>query len=326
MVDGCPRYSDATDCGTLCSEAHVSPPPPSCELRQWAATASASSVFSRLYGAAQATGPPSHHITCAAGLAGSWTPELRDKAANWLEVGFATHSQVYSLRIWEHANPATAAGFVESVDLLDEDLNWINGVWVLAAGADTTVCGGTLTLYAADALTPLDGIFIRGARINTRTHAEPGWEYIDALQLHGSVCVNGTIMAYPRAPPPGPRDPPRPQPLPPLPLLPPRPSSPPPSAPWPRGYAGYRKLNSMSVTPLLGIVISGIFIAAIYGTLAARRRQARQQQQRVSDAVMVAQAFELEAPQPPSVASAAAQADLRLQRAHDATHHVLLAR
>ena len=30
----CPRYSDATDCGTLCEEGHASPPPPSCDLYQ----------------------------------------------------------------------------------------------------------------------------------------------------------------------------------------------------------------------------------------------------------------------------------------------------
>lgn len=156
----CPRYSDATDCGTLCEEGHASPPPPTCDLNQWASTASADSSYSRLYTAEQATGPPSHQLSCAAGLAGSWTPEDRDANPHWLIVNFAQRAYPHSLRIWEHANPRTAAGFVRSVDLRS-DLGWIENVWQLGAGEDQTVCGGTLTLYAANS--PIAGERSRAA-------------------------------------------------------------------------------------------------------------------------------------------------------------------
>ena len=37
----CPRFSDATDCGTLCDQhdGALPPPPPSCDVEQWAAAA-----------------------------------------------------------------------------------------------------------------------------------------------------------------------------------------------------------------------------------------------------------------------------------------------
>ena len=48
----------------------------------------------------------------------------------------------------EAVRPA-GAGFVRQVDLLSVDLGWITGAWSLAAGADTTVCGGTSAVYRA---------------------------------------------------------------------------------------------------------------------------------------------------------------------------------
>ena len=52
----CPRFSDATDCGTLCDQhaGSLPPPPPSCELKQWASTAESSSYYNEHYTATQA--------------------------------------------------------------------------------------------------------------------------------------------------------------------------------------------------------------------------------------------------------------------------------
>ena len=58
----CPRFSDATDCQTQCaSHSALPPPPPSCELSQWATSAHASSslysvIFPHGFSAEQATG------------------------------------------------------------------------------------------------------------------------------------------------------------------------------------------------------------------------------------------------------------------------------
>ena len=52
----CPRFSDATDCGTLCDQhaGSLPPPPPSCEHKQWASNAESSSYFNEHYTASQA--------------------------------------------------------------------------------------------------------------------------------------------------------------------------------------------------------------------------------------------------------------------------------
>lgn len=53
----CPRFSDATDCGTLCDHhaGLLPPPPPSCELKQWASNAESSSYYNEQYRATQAS-------------------------------------------------------------------------------------------------------------------------------------------------------------------------------------------------------------------------------------------------------------------------------
>ena len=129
---------------------------------------------------------------------------------HWLIVNFAQRAYPHSLRIWEHANPRDAAGFVSSVDLR-ADSGWITNVWQLAAGEDQTVCGGTLTLYAAnspivgeqsrataprkcpappshrphrllDPVAGLQDLLVDAARIRTQTTIS-AWEYIDAVQV-----------------------------------------------------------------------------------------------------------------------------------------------
>ena len=51
----CPRFSDATDCGTLCDQhaGSLPPPPPSCVLKQWASNAESSSYYGEEYRATE---------------------------------------------------------------------------------------------------------------------------------------------------------------------------------------------------------------------------------------------------------------------------------
>ena len=112
----CQRYADASDCGTKCALA-AAPPPPPCVAREWGASAYASSSASAAHLPSEATGPPTHHLTCAPQLAGSWVPDSRNVDDNWLAVEFATPMNVASLTIYEHAEPSTASGFVTSVDV-----------------------------------------------------------------------------------------------------------------------------------------------------------------------------------------------------------------
>ena len=189
----CPRFSDATDCKTQCASlGALPPPPPSCELSQWATSADASSTFSADFSAEQATGTPSHPATCTFGRTGSWAPATLGRSDEWLAVYFDQPVYISALLVYEHANPPNASGFVKRVDLWVEPSlaevgtptdpptagSWELGAWDLES--DSTPCGGMLTLHADTAATPLAGKRVRGVRIHTRTDYGPAGarEYI----------------------------------------------------------------------------------------------------------------------------------------------------
>jgi hypothetical protein len=203
----CRRYADASDCGTKCALA-AAPPPPPCVAREWGASAYASSSASAAHLPSEATGPPTHHLTCAPQLAGSWVPDSRNVDDNWLAVEFATPMRVASLTIYEHAEPSTASGFVTSVDVHFVEAceytaheapacsaaAWVQNAWVVAD--DTTPCGEALVLRASDARAA-DALSTRLVdAVKVHVKATPSalavtWEHIDAVQLEGTTCAAG---------------------------------------------------------------------------------------------------------------------------------------
>ena len=112
--------------------------------------------------------------------------------------------------ITEHANPASATGFVRKIEALGK----AKAVETLWEGTDDTACGGTLDVAVAPTFKA------KRYRLYTRTDIA-AWEYVDAVQVFGVDC---------HAPPP---PPPSPAPPPPSPSPPAEPSAPPPPSPPP---------------------------------------------------------------------------------------------
>jgi hypothetical protein len=108
------------------------------------------------------------------------------------------------VRVWEHANPASASGFVKRVDVIDEQ-GTMHLVW---QGTDSTLCGDVL-----DVRWERTSFLTQRVRLTTQTSID-AWEYIDAVQLVGHSSATRCIDV-PRAPSPPP--PPLPSPPPPLP-------------------------------------------------------------------------------------------------------------
>ena len=169
----------------------------SCELAQYATATEASSAYNQdgqgAWLAVQGIGAPSHS-GCASGLAGSWAPQLRDTQTHTLTLDFSSLVFAEGVRVWEHANPASASGFVKRVDVIDEQ-GTMHLVW---QGTDTTVCGDVL-----DVRWERTSFLTQRVQLTTQTSFD-AWEYVDAVQLVGqsSACIDG-----PRAPPPSPPPP-----------------------------------------------------------------------------------------------------------------------
>ena len=169
----------------------------SCELAQYATATEASSAYNQdgqgAWLAVQGIGAPSHS-GCAQGLAGSWAPLLRDTQTHTLTLDFGALVFAEGVRVWEHANPASASGFVKRVDVIDEQ-GTMHLVW---QGTDTTMCGDVL-----DVRWERTSFLTQRVQLTTQTSFD-AWEYVDAVQLvgHSSACIDG-----PRAPPPSPPPP-----------------------------------------------------------------------------------------------------------------------
>ena len=196
----------------------------------YALSASASSEYpSAYYVASNAAGGPTHS-GCGIQMGGSWAPAARDTAVHTLTLNYASALHVDGVRVHEHANPASAAGFVRRVELIEAD-GTAHVVWAAAAGtagADRTACGGTLRV---DLPAPTAYVASR-VRLTTQTTVA-AWEYVDAVELSGSPCLEQPDMPPPHAPPPPPSPPPS-TPVPPVAPFPPsRPPHPPDAAPRP---------------------------------------------------------------------------------------------
>ena len=169
----------------------------SCELAQYATATEASSAYNQdgqgAWLAVQGIGAPSHS-GCAQGLAGSWAPLPPDTQTHTLTLDFGALVFAEGVRVWEHANPASASGFVKRVDVIDEQ-GTMHLVW---QGTDTTVCGDVL-----DVRWERTSFLTQRVQLTTQTSFD-AWEYVDAVQLvgHSSACIDG-----PRAPPPSPPPP-----------------------------------------------------------------------------------------------------------------------
>ena len=168
----------------------------SCELAQYAtATEASSAYYDQGWSAAQATGAPSHS-GCAQGLAGSWAPGPQGTETHMLTLDFGALVFAEGVRVWEHANPALASGFVKRVDVIDEQ-GTMHLVW---QGTDSTLCGDVLDVRweRTDFLT-------QRVRLTTQTSVD-AWEYVDAVQLVGHSSATRCIDV-PRAPSPPPPPP-----------------------------------------------------------------------------------------------------------------------
>ena len=79
--------------------------------------------------------------------------------------------------ITEHANPASATGFVRKIEALGK----AKAVETLWEGTDDTACGGTLDVAVAPTFKA------KRYRLYTRTDVA-AWEYVDAVQVFGVDC------------------------------------------------------------------------------------------------------------------------------------------
>ena len=176
----------------------------SCELAQYATATDASSAYQNYaWSAVQATGAPTHS-GCSTGLSGSWAPGPQDTQTHTLTLDFGALVYAEGVRVWEHANPASASGFVKRVDAIDEQ-GTMHLVW---QGTDSTLCGDVL-----DVRWERTSFLTQRVQLTTQTSID-AWEYIDAVQLVGHSSATRCIDV-PRAPSPPP--PPLPSPPPPLP-------------------------------------------------------------------------------------------------------------
>ena len=96
--------------------------------------------------------------------------------------------------MWEHANPSSASGFVSKV-VVREPGGTEHTFW---DGQDSTPCGGTLVAMGADEQT---SFLVEAVVLHTQTPERAAWEYVDAVQLVGSLCE---LPPSPPSPPPPP--------------------------------------------------------------------------------------------------------------------------
>jgi hypothetical protein len=153
------------------------------EVRQWAATAVASSEWSDVaYAARETTGAPENPGVCA-DVPTNWSPLTETSDPEWLDLSYV--DSVLADRVVVHE--MLEAPFVYQVDVID-GTGQIHTVWT---GEDTTVCGEgfeptwTRTTFGTK-------------RVVVRTQA-PNWEEVDAVELigyralpdgNGDVCDN----------------------------------------------------------------------------------------------------------------------------------------
>ena len=164
-ADNCPTVSNTDQ-----ADSDLSGP---VELRQWAATATASSEWTTTdYSAAQATGAPESSPSCVE-VVTNWSPLTDENIPEWIELGYASAVGATSIEIHEQIE----APFVDRVELRALD----GARYTVWSGADATTCGGTLSIPLAQTPYPVDGVIVY-------TQA-PNWEEIDAVELVGQATI-----------------------------------------------------------------------------------------------------------------------------------------
>ena len=142
------------------------------EIRQWAATATASSEYSDTdYSAMQATAAPNVGGCMDSPLA--WAPLGGGREPEWLELRYETPASVTGIRVYETTNQA----FVTSVETIDE-AGVYQTVW---SGDDPTLCGEVF-----EPRWESTGYLAVGVRLHTQVY---DWEEIDAVELIGHTEV-----------------------------------------------------------------------------------------------------------------------------------------
>ena len=144
---------------------------PLAEVRQWAATAAASSEWTSTdYSAMQATGAPEIAGTCE-DIGTNWSPLTGADTPEWLALGYPSAVAATGVEVHESAE----SGFVHQVDLRDS----YGDLHTIASGPDATACGEVKALSFAATSYPVNGVVVY-----TQV---PGWEEIDAVELVGLV-------------------------------------------------------------------------------------------------------------------------------------------
>lgn len=152
----------------------------SCDLvTQYATGAEATSAYGGSWAVEEALGPPAYEEgSCLSRVQGSWAPSGQDRGTHQLTLSFATPVRVSEVRVREHANPPSAAGFLQRVEV-EVGGGW-ERVW---EGEDNTACG-------FDKVIELDppSAETRRVRLTTQTEAA-GWEYVDSVRVRGRACA-----------------------------------------------------------------------------------------------------------------------------------------
>jgi len=189
-VDNCPLVSNVSQAdtdgdgfGDACDNCLLVANPSQADsdvveaiLRQWGATATASSEYTSTdYSAAQTAGVPEILGICEDATT-NWSPLTPSPDPEWLEVGYATPVQATGVEVHEKLE----APFVTQIDLRDTSSN-LHTVWT---GTDATTCGSVLVVTF-----PATSYLVTGVVVRT---AAPNWEEIDAVELVG---LAGTMPA-----------------------------------------------------------------------------------------------------------------------------------
>ena len=141
---------------------------------QWAATATASSVYGKTqYSAAQATGAP--NIKVAGNSPDAWCPARKNEGTEWLEVSFAKPVHATEVRIRQNDAP----GCIVKIEAIEPD----GAAHVWWEGVDPYVAPPTREIAWFAVRVPQTTYLVAKVKITLNLAAVSGWKEIDAVQL-----------------------------------------------------------------------------------------------------------------------------------------------
>ena len=143
---------------------------------QWAATATASSVYGKTqYSAAQATGAP--NIKVAGNSPDAWCPARKNEGTEWLEVSFAKPVHATEVRIRQNDAP----GCIVKIEAIEPE----GAAHVWWEGVDPYVAPPTREIAWFAVRVPKSTYLVAKVKITLNLAAVSGWKEIDAVQLVG---------------------------------------------------------------------------------------------------------------------------------------------